>query len=187
MDISLIEESDIVKLCIKGDRRSQMHLYDKYNRAMYNVALRYMNNPDDAMDMMQEGFIKAFSKIELYNNQDSVFGAWLKRIVINTCLDELRKKKLDYSYEDEIYLEPIDEDYRHIDDEKMVRVVKNTIAELPEKYSTIVSLYLIEGYDYQEVAEIMNINQGTARSIVSRGKAKLRELLDKDEFIYGEN
>jgi RNA polymerase sigma factor (sigma-70 family) len=186
MDISLIEESDIVKLCIKGDRRSQMHLYDKYNRAMFNVAMRYMSNADDAMDMMQEGFIKAFSKIDKYNNKDSIFGAWLKRIVINTCLDELRKKKLDYSYEDEIYLEPIDEDYQHIDDEQLVKAVKMTIAQLPEKYSTIVSLYLIEGYDYEEVAEIMNINPGTARSIVSRGKSKLRELLSRDEFIYKE-
>lgn len=183
MGLSLIDEKEIVKLCIQGDRRAQMHLYDKYSRAMFNVAKRYMNDSDDAMDMMQEGFIKAFSKMEKYN-YETIFGAWLKRIVINTCLDELRKKKLDLAYEDEVYSEPIDDDFNNIDDEALLSAVKETINLLPEKYATIVSLYLVEGYDYEEVAEIMNINQGTARSIVSRGKIKLRELLDADEIIY---
>ena len=82
---SLLTENKLIELCKKGDRRAYMQIYDKYSRAMYNVSYRFMNDVDLAKDMMQDGFIKAFSRLDSYSG-DVIFGGWLKRIIINTCI-----------------------------------------------------------------------------------------------------
>ncbi|MEN8137765.1 MAG: RNA polymerase sigma factor [Bacteroidota bacterium] len=174
---SLLDEQKLIELCKRGDRRAYMHIYDKYSRAMYNVAYRFMNDSDMAQDMMQDGFIKAFSKIETYSGE-VIFGGWLKRIIVNTCLDEIRKKKDIISFDDAKFLEPVIEvENENKDNEALVEHVKSSINDLPEKYRVVINMFLIEGFDYDEISSILDIKNSTARSLVSRAKVKLKQML----------
>ena len=178
---SLLTENELIELCIKGDRRAHMQIYDKYSRAMYNVSYRFMNDPDMAQDMMQDGFIKAFTKLDSYSGE-VIFGGWLKRIIVNTCLDEIRKKKDIISFDDAKFLEPvIDVEESIYDDDELYEKVKRSIEDLPEKYRVVVNLFLVEGYDYEEISSILDIKSSTARSLVSRAKIKLKQMLGGDD------
>ncbi len=178
---SLLTENELIELCKKGDRRAHMQIYDKYSRAMYNVSYRFMNDHDMAQDMMQDGFIKAFTKLDSYSGE-VIFGGWLKRIIVNTCLDEIRKKKDIISFDDAKFLEPvIDVEESIYDDEELYKKVKKSIENLPEKYRVVVNLFLVEGYDYEEISSILDIKSSTARSLVSRAKIKLKQMLGGDD------
>lgn len=178
---SLLSELELIELCKKGDRRAHMQIYDKYSRAMYNVSYRFMSDYDLAQDMMQDGFIKAFSKLDSYSGE-VIFGGWLKRIIVNTCLDEIRKKKDIISFDDAKFLEPvIDVEENDFYSEELYETVKECINELPEKYMVVVNLFLVEGYDYDEISSILNIKNTTARSLVSRAKIKLKQMLGGDD------
>lgn len=142
---------------------------------MYNIACRYLNN-EDAKDAMQEGFLKAFTKLESYSDTHS-FGAWLKRIIINQCMDLLKKRQLEtIPFEDsDVY---IDDDISWYFDSNNTRdMVVAAIQELPEKHQLVVKLYLMEGYDHKEISQILDIPIKTSRTHLRRGKLKLQELL----------
>lgn len=177
---SLLTEKELIELCKKGDRRAHMQIYDKYSRAMYNVSYRFMNDADTAQDMMQDGFIKAFSKLDSYSGE-VIFGGWLKRIIVNTCLDEIRKKKDIISFDDAKFLEPVIElDENNFYTDELFNKVKVCINNLPEKYKVVVNLFLIEGYDYEEISSILDIKNTTARSLVSRAKIKLKQMIGSE-------
>ncbi len=167
----------LIEACRENDRRAQLKLYNKYCEGMYYVALRFMNDTMEAEDAMQEAFIKAFQKLHQFNGEVS-FGAWLKRIVINKCLDKLKAKKLELISINEQILGTVDEqeDWQ-VDDEIGVEQVKKKIENLPEKYKYPLMLYLIEGYDHEEIGEILNITQVASRTLVHRGKKKLQDEL----------
>lgn len=136
----------------------------------------------EAEDIMQEAFLKAFTKISSYQNEVS-FGAWLKRIVVNTCLDKMRKHKLELTEEDKLP-EVIDEPIEIIEEESItVEHIKNCIDMLPENYRIVANLYLIEGYDHDEIAEILNIPNSTSRIHLHRAKQKLGLLLKSKNII----
>lgn len=167
----------LIRACRRGDQKAQFELYRLYHRAMYNTALRIVRDPADAEDVMQEAFLKAFTKLGTYRGEVT-FGAWLKRIVINKSLDFLRLKKESVSLEEtgeaaeltaEVH-EPEDLEYR-------VDLIKHAINELPEGYRIVLTLILIEGYDHEEVSEIMGISNATSRTQYHRAKKKLIELL----------
>jgi RNA polymerase sigma-70 factor (ECF subfamily) len=142
---------------------------------MYNTSVRIVNDTMEAEDIMQESFLSAFEKIDTYSGTVS-FGAWLKKIVINRSLDALGKKKAvfedieshvgirDESSEDQIRYEEMD---------VKVEEVKEAIEKLPDGYRVILSLYLLEGYDHDEIADILSISSSTSRSQLSRAKQKL--------------
>ena len=155
---------------------AQMQLYDQYCNAMFTVAYRYLNNEEDAKDAMQEGFLKAFVNLESYN-PEATFGAWLKRIVINQCLDVLKKRKIEFSAAEVSELQLTDEDDWHFEGTITKTDVIKSIGQLNEKQKIVVSLYLIEGYDYTEISEILDIPIKTSRTHLRRGKLKLQELL----------
>ena len=140
---------------------------------MYNVSLRMVKNTEEAEDILQESFIKAFKNLESYQYQ-ATFGAWLKRIVINTSISYLNKRKLTFS-EIEDHNIP-DEETDESADYDLGRI-KRAIDELPEGYRVIFSMYAVEGYDHQEIGEILNITASTSKSQYSRAKRKLREIL----------
>ncbi len=126
---------------------------------------------------MQEAFIKAFTKLHQYNGEVT-FGAWLKKIVINKCIDKLKAKKMELVALNENVLNTAEEDDNwQIDDGIGIARVKTAIQHLPEKYKYPLMLYLIEGYDHEEISEIMNISQVASRTMVHRGKRKLQEEL----------
>jgi RNA polymerase sigma-70 factor (ECF subfamily) len=145
---------------------------------MYVVANRFVKNSMEAEDIVQEAFIKAFSKLHQYK-AEVTFGAWLKRIVINKSIDLLKSNKHHLLDLEEVHLKVVDvtDDEWLVEDHITIEDVKQAIEKLPEKYELVVMLYLIEGYDHQEISEILNITEIASRTQLSRGKVKLKELL----------
>ncbi len=166
---------DLLDGCKTGDQKAQFKIYKLYYKAMYNTSLRIVNDTMEAEDIMQEAFLSAFEKIDTYSGTVS-FGAWLKRIVINRSLDALSRRKA--IFEDiELYVgirdESTEETVRKEELDVKVEEVKEAINRLPDGYRIILSLYLLEGYDHDEIAEILNISSSTSRSQLSRAKQKL--------------
>ena len=174
---------DIIDRCKSGEQKAQFQLYKLYYKAMYNSCLRIVNDSLEAEDIMQESFLKAFEKISFYKGEVS-FGAWLKKIVINHSLDELRKRKLiTDSIEDSVY--EIKEEEKSETTEEIqwkTEEIKEQINNLPDGYRIVISLYLIEGYDHDEISEILNISSSTSRSQCARAKKKLIECLKEKQI-----
>ncbi|MGI9533133.1 RNA polymerase sigma factor [Lutimonas sp.] len=169
-------QEHLIEKCMQNDSRAQMQLYDLYCKAMFNTAYNFIKDDAIAQDVMQEAFIKAFKKIGTYTGE-ATFGAWLKRIVINQSLDWLKKKKLATVELNEEVVHMPSEENLEVDSDTSLAVIYKCIEELPQKCKNVVKLYLIEGYDHQEVAQILEISEVASRSQLSRGKSKLKELL----------
>ncbi len=166
---------DLLDGCKTGDQKAQFQIYKLYYKAMYNTSLRIVNDTMEAEDIMQESFLSAFEKIDTYSGTVS-FGAWLKKIVINRSLDALGKKKAvfeDIESHEGIRDESPDETVRSEEVDVRVEEVKEAIENLPDGYRVILTLYLLEGYDHDEIAEILKISSSTSRSQLSRAKQKL--------------
>jgi RNA polymerase sigma-70 factor (ECF subfamily) len=180
MAISAQEQSqNLVERCKAGDRKAQFELYQQYAKAMYNICLRITNHEEEAQDVLQEAFVLVFHKLGEFRG-DSTIGAWLKRIVVNTAINAVRKRKMQ--------LTPIENLKPQADDTEMVRQdeentffqveeVKKAIRKLPDGFRVVISLYLLEGYEHGEIAEILGISESTSKSQYNRAKAKLREIL----------
>lgn len=144
---------------------------------MYYVAKRFIKDSFEAEDAMQEAFIKAFEKLHQFTGEVT-FGAWLKRIVVNNCLDKLKAKKMEFVAINERTLGTVEEEENwSVDDGIGLEEVKQKMEQLPEKYKYPLMLYLLEGYDHEEISEILNISKVASRTLVHRGKKKLQEEL----------
>ena len=173
----ILIQHQLIEACKQNNRRAQLKLYNKYCDGMYYVAQRFVNDPFEAEDAMQEAFIKAFEKLHQFTGEVS-FGAWLKRIVINKCLDKLKAKRLELVAINEQVLGTVEEEENwSVEDGIGIEEVKKTMDQLPEKYRYPLMLYLIEGYDHEEIAEILDISKVASRTLVHRGKKKLQEEL----------
>ena len=160
-----------------GDRSAQYEIYKRYHKAMFNTCLRIVGNIHEAEDIMQESFLDAFVKIDQFQGE-STFGSWLKRIVINKSLDALRKDKEWMSLEESNIDVPEEkDDYNEEEITYQILEVKNTLNQLPSEYRIILSLYLLEGYDHEEISQILGISYNNARTRYSRAKQKLLSLL----------
>lgn len=170
----------VVEGCKKGDRKSQQELYQLYSRAMYNICLRMLNNEADAEDLLQNSFVDVFTKLHYFRFESSI-GAWIKRIVINNCINYLKKKRLKITDIGEREFANVAEEVTDWNEvEFSVKKVQKGIEQLPEGYRVVLSLYLLEGYDHKEIAEILNITPSTSKSQYSRAKKKLRALIDNE-------
>ncbi len=174
---------EIIDQCIEGSPKAQFQLYKLYYKSMYSVSLRIVNDKMEAEDVMQEAFLKAFNKIDTYKGEVS-FGAWLKRIVVNSSLDCLKKRKVQF--------EEVSEKTAQVPDFQMetievdIKALKNAIQNLSDGYRVVLSLYLIEGYDHDEISHILGISNSASRTQLLRAKNKLRELL-KGKKIFSYN
>jgi RNA polymerase sigma-70 factor (ECF subfamily) len=156
-------------------------LYERYSKAMYNTTLRITNNRADAEDILQESFIDAFIQIRSFKNK-STFGAWLKQIVVFKSIALLKKKRLSFTnLEKETEHLPEDNPADENEIEFTVESIKKAMSQLPDGYRAVLSLYLLEGYDHEEIADIMQISQSTVRTQYKRGKLKLLQLLKKED------
>ena len=152
---------------------------------MFCVAMRFVKNEADAEDITQEAFIKAFQRIEQFEG-NVTFGAWLKRIVINRSIDFLKARKQHFVELQEHRLSIVEEqDNWSVDQEVEVEAVKAAMEELPDKYRYVVQLYLVEGYDHQEISEILDLRETTCRTRLMRGKQYLKELLNQTRDVAG--
>ena len=167
---------DIVAQCKANNRKAQLQLYQKYCNGMFSVAMRFLKNSDDAEDVLQEAFIKAFQNIEQYKGEVT-FGAWLKKIVVNKSIDFLKAKKIERIELKENYLKVVEDDDWTVDNHITHEEVKYAISALPEKYKYVVQLYLIEGYDHSEISGILNITETACRTRLLRGKGYIKERL----------
>ena len=169
-------EKQLVESCRRGDRKAQHTLYSRYSRAMYNTCFRMLKSEADAEDALQNAFIEVFMKLDSYRFESTI-GAWIKRIVINTCINHLKKRRLMTVDWDERVPEPEDDPVDTSDQEYQVEKVKKAIETLPDGYRVVLSLYLLEGYDHAEIGEILNISEATSKSQYSRARQKVRSML----------
>jgi RNA polymerase sigma-70 factor (ECF subfamily) len=169
-----IIRDELVERCKHGDRQGYQLLYNKYSRAMYNTSLRIVNNGADAEDVLQEAFLDAFRSLHDFHYR-STFGAWLKKIVINKSINALRKRKPNQEIVEEsvVYSMPDSDGVDEAEIQYKVDEVKQAIKRLPDGYRTVLSLYLLEGYDHEEIAEILKISHNTVRTQYIRAKLKL--------------
>ncbi|MCH3883179.1 RNA polymerase sigma factor [Tenacibaculum sp. K20-16] len=167
---------NLIDLCKCNNAKAQMQLYNLYSKAMFLVAKRYVKDSVLAEDVMQDAFIKAFKNLHSYKAEVS-FGAWLKRIVINQSIDELKKKKLELVTINEEVVTIIEEDNWEVEEAISTKMIIETINNLKEKYRVVLTLYLLEGYDHSEISEILNIAEVTSRTHLMRGKKQLQEQL----------
>ena len=168
----------LINRCREGDSLAQFEIYKLYYKAMYNTCLRIVNDTTEAEDIMQESFFKAFEKIGTYKNEVS-FGAWLKRIVVNSSLGFLKRKKLlAIPLEEASGLHNKQEESTEDFVPESVERLRDAMQKLPDGYKLIVNLVLVEGYTHDEVANMLNINASTSRSQLARAKKRLIELLN---------
>lgn len=177
----------VIARCKRGDRKAQYEIYKLYAKAMYNVALRITEDTLEAEDVLQEAFLTAFGKIESYRNE-AAFGAWLKKIVVNAALNQVRRRKYQFSeiaedtdYEDDTPKQTqADEEMNY-----QAEQIRKAISKLPDGFRIVFSLYLLEGYDHQEIADILGISVSTSKSQYNRAKKKLQEILR--EIVWNTN
>ena len=171
----------LARKCMDGDRRAQFELYNLYSKAMFNICLRMMGRREEAEDVLQNAFVDIFRKIQTFRFESSL-GAWIKRIVINSCINELKRKRIELvEMQDQFEGEPDTMDQVSLgNEEKSIQIqrIKDAMGQLPDGYRVVFNLYLMEGYDHREISEILGISEGASKSQFSRAKKKISLILE---------
>jgi RNA polymerase sigma factor (sigma-70 family) len=173
----------LIALCRQGSRNAQFEVYNRYYKSMYNTAMRIVKDSHWAEDVMQEAFLKAFTKLEMFKGEVT-FGAWLKRIVVNHSIDQYKKQNRNaMDSVDNVLYKVEDDNYRHeaaIDFQQVkAQQALAAIQELKESYRVILTLLYVEGYDQEEITEILGITPGNCRTTISRAKDALLKKLSE--------
>lgn len=177
-------EKELIKGCCRGDRKSQKQLFDLFSKKMMVVALRYSKSDLEAEDILQESFIKIFEKISTFRG-DSRLEFWIKRIVVNTALNHQRSKLYLFPMVDVTGLTWLEDDSVSLAGFHFRELLK-FIQDLPSGCQVIFNLFAIEGYSHKEIAEMLEISEGTSKSQYARARSLLREKIEKEEKIsYG--
>lgn len=148
---------------------------------MYIIACRYLKDRNQAEEVMQDGFVKAFKNLDQFKGEVS-FGAWLKKIIINKCLDVLKKNELNTVSIHEQNFEVLDDENWEVSNKVSISIVKECIDQIPMKYSVVLKLYLIDGYDHQEISDILGVLESTSRSLLFRGKKLVKTQLKNLDY-----
>ena len=182
----LVDSLDnIIKGCLKGDRKCQEQLYKMFSTRMFGLCLKYANNYDDACDILQEGFIKVYRKLDQFSGKGS-FEGWIRRIMINTALERYRSQLHMYPLTDNIGTRDemmYEEVFEKLSADDLIKLVQ----ELPPRYRMVFNMYAIEGYPHKEIAETLGITVGTSKSNLSRARdilqKKVKRYYDSSENI----
>jgi RNA polymerase sigma factor (sigma-70 family) len=174
---------NLVVECKQGSKKACYELYKLYAKAMLNVAFKIVGNVAEAEDVLQESFVDAFRRIQDFR-QETTFGLWLKQIVVSRSINLLRKRKVEW-VELDGDIDNLPDEQPESDDEIQYKValVKQAMAELPDGYKQVISLYLFEGYDHEEIGQILGITENTSRTQFLRAKRKLSEILSRKGII----
>ena len=178
-------ETDLLKACKKQDAAAQRILYDKYSAPMLGLCRRYVRGEQEAEDVMINGFMKVFSRIDSFEGKGS-FEGWMKRIMINESLGYIRKHKAMY-LETDIEAADKEPDLDKMSSALEAKDLLKMINELPSGYRTIFNLYAIEGYSHKEIAELLGINENTSKSQLSRARVQLQNKLLETERVLEKN
>ena len=179
MTLIKINIESLLALCQDGNQLAQLEVYNRYQKAMYNTALRIVKNTAEAEDVMQESFITAFGKLDNFKGI-ATFGSWLKRIVINNSIVQYRKSQRFVEVSDDYVGDEAEEDPEYANDdysEVRSHQLLECMKSLHSSYNDILTLHFIEGYDYEEICEIMEISYANCRTLISRAKESLRKKL----------
>ncbi|WP_337042885.1 RNA polymerase sigma factor [Emticicia sp. 17c] len=184
------KHADLVEQCKRGESKAQYELYKHYSKAMFSVCMRILNHVGEAEDVLQEAFIDAFAKIKDFRQQ-STFGVWLKQIVVNKAINQLRARRVelvnidDYDFGgDEYDVADYDESESYSDTDMKYEVerIRRAMEQLPEGFRVVLSLYLFEGYDHEEIGNILGISETTSRTQYMRAKKRLLEIVKGQLF-----
>ncbi len=167
---------ELIEQCKRGNREAQFKLYRLYSKAMFNICLRMVKSEWDAEDILQNSFVDVFSKLHTFKFQSSV-GAWIKRIVINNCINHLKKNRIFFEELAPKHSQTLEEEPDIPDHTMNVNLIREAIRELPDGYRVVFSLYLIEGYDHKEIAQILNVTEATSKSQYSRARRKIKDII----------
>ncbi|MCX6181007.1 MAG: sigma-70 family RNA polymerase sigma factor [Bacteroidetes bacterium] len=168
---------DIIEGCKKQDAKSQDALYLKYASLFFAICLRYLKDKDDAKDVLQDSFIKIYDKIVTFKGEGS-FEGWIKKIVVNNCLQYLNQKKKVLKIENELWIEGSEETVEvevEEDDQIDASVLFNMIKELPVGYRTVFNMFVFDGFGHAEIAAQLKISEGTSKSQLAKARKYLKE------------
>ena len=169
---------EIIEESKNGSRPAQYKLYQLYAKAMYNICYRMMNSREEAEDMLQEVFVDAFRKLGSFR-YESTFGAWIKQITVNKCINEIKRKKADLSFYEDMQMFDSTNMEAEIHDHSLdVQKIKKAMQQLPDGSRMIFSLYLLEGYDHVEISQILDISESTSKSQYMRARRRVKELIN---------
>lgn len=181
-----LKETDLIKACKRQNAKAQRMLYDRYSPIMMGLCRRYVRGELEAEDVMIKGFMKVFTKIEMFQEKGS-FEGWMKRIMINESLTYIRQNKAMY-LETDIEVAEREPDYDKISTELEAKDLLKLVNELPSGYRTIFNLYAIEGYSHKEIAELLSINENTSKSQLSRARMQLqKKILEMEKALNKRN
>ena len=176
------DELILIKECVKANPKAQQKLFEKYAPKMMTVALRYVKNTQEAEDILQDGFVKIFSKIKDFQSEGS-FEGWIRRIIVNCALDQLRKNK---KFQQDVAVEDVDFRIRQdafIEEGLMAEDLLKLIQEMPDGYKVVFNMFAIEGYSHKDIADTLGISENTSKSQYSRARQYMRNQLEKLENV----
>lgn len=186
------ELREIVDGCVRGKRKFQKILFERFYGKMLGICYRYAKDADEAQDMVQNGFIKVFKKLDVYNFEGSLEG-WIRRIMVNTAIDQIRKNKRDpFLIEDDERVKDIHADEVSSEEDEFLTKLKaetaiKAISSLSPAYRMVFNMYVIEGFTHKEIAEYLKISEGTSKSNLAKAKQKLRAQLSIQFAHLNEN
>ncbi len=175
-------EEAILRGCLKNEAAAQKELYNRYSPKMLAVCYRFAHNREDAEDMLQEGFIKVFSQIHTFRNQGA-FEGWVRRIIVHTCINNLKKNKKFNESVDLIHATTLQVREESVPSIVQAKQVVECIRILPIGYRTVLNLYAIEGYSHREIGTMLDIEESTSRSQYTRAKQMLEDILVKKKIL----
>jgi RNA polymerase sigma factor (sigma-70 family) len=178
----MMSDEELVQRCIRKEPQAQELLYKTFAGRMLGVCSRYTDSIEEAEDILQDGFIKIFNKIDGFKGNGSLEG-WIKRIMVNTALDAFRKNK---NFRHSIDIETIEytaETNHHVVESMATKDLVKIIKSMPKGFRTVFNLYAIEGYAHKEIAELLDISESTSKSQYSRARTHLQKLLQTEKAI----
>ena len=177
-----MSETALIEDCINNSAVAQRELYNRFSGILFAICYRYAGNKSDAEDMLQEGFIKIFTKINSFENKGN-FEGWMKKVIVHTCINYIKKNKKfgEIIYLDNVYNLEIKEE--SIASRLLGKQVMDCLRSLPLGYRTVINLYAIEGYSHKEIGDMLEIGESTSRSQYIRGKIVLESVLINRKII----
>ncbi len=169
--------------CKKGERKAQKQLYERYSSLLYSICLKYSRNKAEAEDNLQDSFLTIFKKIEQYNFKGS-FEGWIRRVTINTVLQKYRKEKervfdiISESHKNSVSVSVTEKEVQGLSLDYLLKLIQ----ELPDRYRLTFNLYVLDGYSHKEIAELLNITEGTSKSNLARARALLKKRIEEDNI-----
>ncbi len=177
-----MDDTALVMACVEGNPKAQKMLFDRFAQKMLAVSLRYMRNMEAAEDVLQDGFVKVFTKLKDYNHSGSLEG-WIRRIIVNTALDQIRKNA---KFMDDVNVDDVEyklDQSAYIEEGLNANDLMKMIQSMPDGYRVVFNMFAIEGFSHKEIAESLGVTESTSKSQYSRARAYLKERISTDKEI----